>query len=226
MSARTDLESDLKEILGKGLRQDASYPVVAPRTPEQTAQAVRVARDHHFNVMVLGNESSKPPQQSSLRENILVILNVWLTGIEKLSPFSVRILSGTPVSSLVRGGSEPPRKTVGGLICGTLGTSEDASLNALWRRARSVEVITASGEIQRFAAPASASMEDPATANLFLGSRGRLGVVASVELTAPLPIIVEAVGERGAPIKSEYREPLISQREVQMLLDPNGLFQW
>jgi FAD/FMN-containing dehydrogenase len=226
MSARAELEAELKEIVGKGLRQDAFYPVVAPRTPEETAGVVRAARDHQFNVLVLGNESSKPPQLSSLRENILVILNVWLTGIQKTTPFAARVLSGTPVSSVVRGGSEPPRKTLGGLICGATATDQDASLRALWQRVRTLEVITASGETQRFAAPAAVSMDDPATASIFLGSRGRLGVVAAVELLTPLPIAVEDSNDKTALRKPDQGEPLISRQDVQTLLDPNGLFQW
>jgi FAD/FMN-containing dehydrogenase len=226
MSARAELEAVLKEIVGKGLREDAYYPVVAPRTPEETALVVRAARDHRFSVMVLGNESSKPPQLSSLRDNILVILHVWLTGIQKLSPFSVRVLSGTPVSSVVRDGSEPPRKTIGGLICGTPGAHLDASLRALWPRVRSLEVITANGDVAHFATPAAVSTEDPATANLFLGSRGRLGVVTSVELTTPLPISVTDASERVSTRKAVSEEPLLSQKDVQLLLDPNGLFQW
>jgi len=226
MSARTELEEELKEIVGKGLRQDAFYPVVAPRTPEQTAQVVRAAREHLFSVMVLGNECSKPPQLSALHENILVILNVWLTGIERTSPFAVRVLSGTPASSVVHGGSEPPRKTIGGLICGAAGGEHDATLSALWPRVRSLDVIVASGEMQRFAAPTTASFDDPATANAFLGSRGRLGVIASVELATPIPVVVQNGEDRGAPRTSSAGEALLTQKDVQLLLDPNGLFQW
>jgi FAD/FMN-containing dehydrogenase len=226
MSARTELEADLRNIVGKGLREDAYYPVVAPKTPDQIAQVIQVAGEHHFSVLVLGNESSQAPQLSALRENILVILNVWLTGIEKLSPFSVRVLSGTPVSSVVRGGSEPPRKTIGGLICGTSRLGNDASLSALWPRVRSLEVITAGGELQKFATPATVNMDDPATANFFLGSHGKLGVVASVELTTPLPVVVETQGEQSASEPTMRGESLIALSEVQKLLDPNGLFHW
>jgi FAD/FMN-containing dehydrogenase len=225
MSARAELEAVLQEIVGKGLRQDAFYPVVAPRTAEETALVIRAARDYQFSVLVLGNESSKPPQLTGLRENILVILNVWLTGIQSLSPFAARVLSGTPVSSVVKDGSEPPRKTLGGLICGTPGAHHDASLRALWPRVRYVEVILSSGETQRFAAPAAASADDPATANLLLGSRGRLGVVTAVEVTTPLPIPVTDSSERAAT-SSAVGEPLLTQKDVQSLLDPHGLFQW
>jgi FAD/FMN-containing dehydrogenase len=225
MSARADLEAALQEVVGKGLRQDAFYPVVAPRTAEETAQVVRLARDYQFSVLVLGNESSKPPQLTGLRENILVILNVWLTGIQKLSPFAARVMSGTPVSSVIRDGSEPPRKTLGGLICGTPGAHHDASLRALWPRVRYVEIITAGGDLQRFAAPGAASTDDPAMANLLLGSRGRLGVITAVEVTTPLPIPVTDSSER-ATLGAAVGEPLLSQKDVQSLLDPHGLFQW
>ncbi|HEY3294423.1 MAG TPA: FAD-binding protein [bacterium] len=226
MSAREELEAELREIVGKGLRQDAFYPVVAPKTPEQTAQVVKAARDHRYNVLVLGNESSKPPQLSTLRENILVILNVWLTGIEKVSPFSVRVLGGTPVSSVVRGGSEPPRKTIGGLICGMAGSDHDASLRALWSRVRSIDVILSTGEIQKFAGPGTVSVEDPAGANLFLGSRGRLGVIAAVEMATPIPVAVLDGNDRANGRTPEAGEPLLSPKDIQTLLDPNGLFQW
>jgi len=226
MSARAELELSLKEIVGKGLRQDAYYPVVAPKTPEEAAQVIRAARDHQFNVLVLGNESSRPPQLSALRDNILVILNVWLTGIERLSPFSVRVLGGTPVASVVHGGSEPPRKTVGGLICSASVSSHEVTLRALWSRVRCAEVITANGEIQRFAAPSAVSIEDPATANLLIGSRGRLGMVAAVELMKPIPIAVQDSKEREKSNHVGRDETLFSQTDAQMLLDPHGLFQW
>jgi len=226
VSLRTELEASLREIVGKGLRQDAYYPVVAPKTAGELSQVVRAAREHKFNLLVLGNESSKPPQHSTLRENILVVLNVWLTGIEKLSPFSVRVLSGTPISSVVNGGSAPPRKTLGGLICGASGSHRDVTLRTLWSHVRCLEVITASGELQRFSAPMVASAEDPATANLFLGSRGRLGIVASVELIKPIPIPVLGVSESNTQGTTERNESLISHEDVQVLLDPDGLFRW
>lgn len=215
----------LRETVGAVLVQESPYAVVAPRTVESAVLGMRVARNHRFRVMVLGTGSSFPPQFTILRDDVMAILSAGLAGAVALSPFAVRILAGTPVSALFSASVSPGRKTVGGLIAAADCTFGDVLLRALWKRVLALEVIAPTGECRRLAGPVSASSADPATANAFIGSRGRLGMIAAVELSPPIPLgAIEVESEpRG---RAFGEDAAFSRRDLQQVLDPDAVFQW
>jgi FAD/FMN-containing dehydrogenase len=223
---RNEIESLLSEIVGRDLRMDARYPLAAPRTVEAAVQLVRTARDHQFSLMILGDGSSFPADFTMLRENVVVIRTGWLNTVQRITPFAVRASCGAAPSTLIQAGTETTHRTIGGLICDPRGGLKDPVLRAFWARVRRIEVITATGEIKQFAGPAAASLEDPATANLFIGTRGRMGMITSVELGSPIPVTAadRTDGSRGGA--AGVGDSPLSQKEIQTLADPTGVFQW
>ena len=100
-------------------------------------------------------------------------------------------------------------------------------LRALWARATALEVISASGEIRRHLTATAGSPDDPGAAELFLGSRGRLGLITALEVFGVLPVdLADGEFERRHGFTAERSEPLLTLKDVQSELDPDGLFQW
>jgi FAD/FMN-containing dehydrogenase len=227
MMSTVEFLAVLKEQIGASVLQESPYPVIAPTTVEAAAACVRAARDHHFNVLVLGSGSSFPPDFHVLRENLLALMTIRLTGTQRVNAFSTRVLAGTPVAAVVHGPKDGARKTLGGLLADTRDRAVDPVIRALWARATAVEVISASGELRRHLTATAGSPDDPGAAELFLGSRGRMGMITALEVSGPLPLeLPESDGERRQGFAPERSEPPLTLKELQVELDPDGLFQW
>jgi hypothetical protein len=219
------LVADLKEFVGEALLQERPYPVVAPRNVETASQAVQIALRNQSNVMVLGSGSSFPPDFSILRQNVLALLMVRMVGVERISPFAVRVLAGTPVSTILADVTAD-RQTIGGLLADSTRPENASALRALWPHIRSIEVLTAGGEVRRIPGCDSGAELRPG-ATLFAGSRGRLGLIISLEITGPVPISPSLnTGDVRATYAAGHGDAIISQRDVQLTLDSSGLFQW
>lgn len=226
MNTKFEFLAMLREIAGKSLLQDSPYAVVAPDTVELAAQIVRAARDCQFNIMVLGSGSTFPPDFTILRENLLALMTIRLSGVNPVSPFAARVLAGTPLSAIVQDGSVNSRRTIGGVLCDPKSLAS-RPVRALWARIHAVEVMGKDGALRRFATSAAAGMDDPGTASLLLGSRGRLGLITAVELDTPLPIVPgESDGEKRVGFDLGEGAAALAMKDVQPLLDPDGLFQW
>jgi FAD/FMN-containing dehydrogenase len=225
MSSRYEILAALREIGGKSLLQEEPYPVLAPRTVELAAQIFQTARESEHKILIIGSGSSFPPNFSVLRDNVVAVMTVGLMGIEHLTPFCARILSGTPSAHVFKGESIEKR-TLGGLVCDAATKSGDGLRQSFWTRIRAVEVLTATGEVQRFAGAAQATLDDPALANLFVGSAGRLGMITAFEVATPLPILSETARDQRMAFEGGAGDAAISAKDAQLLLDPNGLFQW
>jgi FAD/FMN-containing dehydrogenase len=207
--------------------QEAPYPVIAPTTVEAVADCVRVAREQHVGVLTLGSGSSFPPDFHVLRENLLALMTIRLTGIQTVNPFTTRILAGTPVAAVVHGANEYARKTVGGLLADAHDRMADPAIRALWSRVNAVEVISPQGEIRRCLTAQAGGRDDPGIAELLLGSRGRLGVITAVEIAGLVPLeLTDGAAERHPRLTGERSEPPLTLREIQVHLDPDGVFQW
>ncbi len=227
MMSTVEFRALLHEIEGAAVLQEAPYPVVAPTTIEAAAACVRAARSQHFNVLVLGSGSSFPPDFHVLRENLLALMTIRLTGAQQVSAFTTRVLAGTSAAAVVRGAKEYPRKTVGGLLADSRDRAADPVIRELWTRATALEVISSAGELRRHLTVAVSSPDDPGTAELFLGSRGRLGMITALEVSGRLPLdLAENDGERRQGFVGERSEPPLTLMDLQAGLDPDGVFQW
>ena len=87
MTSPRDFVEIVQQITGAALLQETPYPVVAPTTVEAAAQCVRAAREQRFSVLVLGSGSSFPPDFHVLRENLLALMTIRLTGAQRVSAF-------------------------------------------------------------------------------------------------------------------------------------------
>jgi FAD/FMN-containing dehydrogenase len=220
-----NLISELREAVGDALVQESPYPVVAPRSVEIAAKTVMLARQNQFHVMVVGSGSSFAADFSVLRNNLLAILTTRLAGVERISPFACRVLSGTPVATVVRD-PDAARKTIGGLLADSPRAENGRALRAFWSRVRAIEALTADGQVHRVTCANSGHSAFP-TATMFRGTRGRLGMITAIELVGPIPIAADVdEAERLVAFNSGRGDPALSQHDLQQALDRDGIFQW
>jgi FAD/FMN-containing dehydrogenase len=226
MSDRAGLIETLRNLVSGGLRQEEPRPVVVPATVEEAAGCLRAAHEFGFVVLPLGSGSSFPADFSLRRENVLAVSAARLAGMERLSPFDVRILAGTPTAAVLRA-VDSPRHTLGGLVCDVLRGRGVLALDVLWRRLRRVELINNGGQITTLAGPLCGSAGDCALATLIVGSRGRLGMVTALEICGPVPIVAEnEMASRSDSLPAGATGCAVTRTEVQRLADECGLFQW
>jgi len=226
MSDRAKLVEALRSLVGIGLRQEDPHPVVVPANLEEAAGCLRLAREWDFVVLPLGSGSSFPADFALRRQNVLAVSSARLAGMERLSPFAVRVLSGTPTATVLRA-VDSPRRTLGGLLCGVHRDNGTSALGALWRRVRRIELINGRGEVCDLAGPLCASTADPALAALVVGSRGRLGFVTALEIAGTAPIVVEnETVPRSDSLPAGVAESAVSRLDAQRVADDAGLFQW
>jgi FAD/FMN-containing dehydrogenase len=226
MSDRVKLIEALRELVGEGLRQDDPYPVAVPASIAEAAACLRLARECGFVVLPLGSGSSFPADFSLRRQNVLAVSSARLAGMERVSPYAVRVLSGTPTAAVLRA-ADSPRRTLGGLLCDVPRGPGVSALGALWRRVRRMEWINSRGETTDLAGPLCMSTTDPALAALVVGSRGRLGFVTALEIAGTAPIVVEnETVPRSDSLPAGAAESAVSRLDAQRVADEAGLFQW
>lgn len=216
----------LRDVAGDTLLQESPYPVVAPRTVEMLALVVQYARIEGKKVMVLGTGSSFAEDFDPVSSEVIAIMTYRLSGVQKLSPFVTRILSGTPVSRVFSGQSLPERKTIGGLIASNL-PSSDQAIGALYSRLLTIEMVNADADVIRLAGPNTVHAADPGLANALFGSQGRLGIIAAVEVCRPDMLELSSgngVTPLGPAIASH--ESAIRRSDITRTFDPDGLFAW
>ncbi len=227
MKSIHELIETLREVAGPALLQEEPYVVVAPKTTEQGTACIQAARDHSCHVMILGSGSSFPPDFALLRDNVIALLTVRLTGIQSVSPFVNRVLCGTPVEAILNSEESPPRRTLGGLIADARSGLRDPALRAIWAQTVSLEIFGADHGLQTLPAAASATNRDGASAELLIGSRGRLGWIAALHLKATLPIHVESFSQSGSYSTSfNSTETALRGGDLRALFDAHSLFQW
>lgn len=225
MSDPERLIAALVEIVGTGLRQEQPYPVVVPQTAHEAVQCIRAARDHGYTVLPLGTGSSFSSDFSLRRDNVMAITTARLNGLEQVSPFATRVSSGTPISAILRG-MEHSRKTVGGFICDAYRSANASGLHLLWSNVRLVESISGFGEYLSVKGPAAIGAAEPAVANIFIGSRGRIGFITAVEVSGLIPIQIDAAIASHSEAITSSSDCSISRVEIAHFADPAGLFQW
>jgi FAD/FMN-containing dehydrogenase len=226
MNDRERLSAALRDLIGDGLRQETPYPVVLPRTADEAVQCVRAARDFGFTVLPLGSGSSFAADFTLRRENVMAIAAVRLSGIERISPFTLRIQSGTSVTAVLRG-VESARRTVGGLICELHRGNGLVPFSALWRRVRRVELIDGHGEITEWAGLLCTKNEDFALSSIIPGSRGRLGFVTALDIAGTIPIhVYDESSTLPDSLPAAATESAIGRSDVHRMTDTAGLFQW
>lgn len=225
MSDRERLIAALVEIVGTGLRQEHPYPVVVPQSADEAVQCIRAARDYGYTVLPLGTGSSFSSDFSLRRDNVMAITTARLNGLEQISPFATRVSAGTAISAILRG-MEHSRKTVGGFICDANKTANSNGLSFLWSNVRLVESISGSGDYLSVKGPAAIGAAEPAVANLFIGSRGRIGFITAVEVSGLIPMRADAAIASHSETITSSSDCSISRAEVAHYADPAGLFQW
>jgi FAD/FMN-containing dehydrogenase len=226
MSDRVKLIEALRELVGEGLRQEDPHPVVVPGTIAEAAACLRLARECGFVVLPFGSGSSFPVDFALRRQDVLAVSSARLAGMERLSPYAVRVLAGTPTAAVLRG-ADLPRHTLGGLLCDVHRGPGVSILGALWRRVRRIEWINGRGETADLAGPLCMSATDPALAALVVGSRGRLGFVTALEIAGTAPIVVEnETVPRSDSLPVGAADSAVSRLDTQRVADEAGLFQW
>jgi FAD/FMN-containing dehydrogenase len=226
MSERVRLVEALRSLVGAGLRQEDPYPVAVPASVTEAVGCLCAARDYGFVVLPLGSGSSFPPDFALRRKNVLAVCTARLAGMERLSPFAVRLLAGTPVAGVLRA-VDTPRRTLGGLVCDTHRGHQAAVADALWRRVRRVELLDSRGEIVALAGPLCSSTGDSALASLLIGSRGRLGLVTAIEISGTVPVAVEnEMVPRSDSLPAAAAQSVVARPDAQRIADESGLFQW
>jgi len=228
MSGTNTLLTRLRDLGDGVLLQEQPYPVVAPYSLEQAIACISAAREEACVVMPLGSGSSFPKDFRLLRERLLAVMTIRLQGSCSISPFAIQVLSGTPVSTVVNNHAQEGRRTLGGLIAGARTGMNDSLLRSVWMRTRAMNVIAGEGRILTFSGPARCGSHDDA-AGWLVGSRGRLGLIVSVELAPPLPVYANELIEeelRGSLTGSCEGDFVLSSGEIRSCLDSPGLFQW
>jgi len=216
MSVRQDLLTVLRNTVGAPILQEDPYVVVAPKSVEAVQLCVASARDFSYRVLVLGSGSSFPLDFSILRENVVAIMTIGLTGIEAVSSPAIRVGSGVSVNSIVDGYASSERRTLGGLIADHRVGSMEPVLGYVWPRVSRLEVLTGDCKVNYFSN----------IATFLIGSRGRLGIITAIEIRASLPIHVsDRVGGK-SPSSVNNGDTAIGGVELRTLLDEHGLFQW
>jgi len=227
MSALDDMTTSLRESVGTALIQERPFPVVAPTTMEDAAATVRAASEHGFRVLTLGSGSSFSADFAVRHADTVAVMMAKLVGVSALSPFSMRVLSGTPVRAVLRGAPDNARKTIGGWIAGGRGGLQDAAFRALWRQVRFAEVLDSRGEMRRFASSTQTGSGDTWPAEVLIGSRGRSGAIIALELAPPVPVSAPDTDDEPRAARSDgYGEAVILRRELELVMDGDGVFQW
>lgn len=227
MTPASRVSTMIKEIIGEDLIQEVPYPIVAPGNLEVLPRIFSVARSEGFKVFCHGAGSSFPPDFSLLRDNVIAITTSRLSGVLQTSPFSFKVLAGTPVSKVIQPVHGYARRTIGSLIASADFSVEDSILRILWPKVLRLEIVTAQGEFRNFSALSNVCPENPNMASWFLGSTGRLGMITAVEMLAPIPIRHNALDIDS--IKRSNKSNLnfvLKREEIEVLLDPEGLFKW
>lgn len=228
MNGTNVLLSRLRDLGDGVLLQEQPYPVAAPQSIEQAMDCVAAARAEACVVMPLGSGSSFPKDFRLLRERLLAVMTVRLQGVRQTSPFALYVLSGTSVAAVVGNHTRVSRKTLGGLIAGARAGTDDFMLRLVWRRTRAVDVITGDGRLLTFAGPARCGVSDN-LASWLIGSRGKLGLIVSVDLAPPLPLHVSESSEESIPgslVGSVDGDSVLGSGDLRSRMDPHGLFQW
>jgi FAD/FMN-containing dehydrogenase len=187
---------------------------------------VQYARIEGLKVMVLGTGSSFADNFRLASANVIAIMTYRLSGLQQISPFVTRILSGTLLARLFTGDILTERKTLGGLIAGCQ-PGRDAAAGVVVSRLLAVEMINAEAKVVRLAASNTAHSGDPGLANALFGSQGRAGIITAVEVTRSLPWNLQAdSGADGFVPSVASHDAAVKRTDVIRLLDPDGLFAW
>lgn len=225
MNVRMALAAALNDIVGSGLLQTDPHIVAAPRSVDETRAVVQAAREYGYSIMPLGTGSSFPSDYSLIRETSVAVLCAGLRSVEHYTPFRVRVESGTPAASLLNETTACSRSTLGGLVCGMRRFGDDPALAAIWRRIAALEILNGAGDsrlIARGGRTANALAID-----LFLGSRGRLGLITAFHLATPLPWAMNAqAAEAAHDIEQSSGDAVLTTADLQQMLDGSGAFHW
>jgi FAD/FMN-containing dehydrogenase len=219
------LAESLRDVAGEALIQETPYPVVAPRSVDALAALLKFARRENLHVLPLGSGSSFDSSFQLTRPNVMAVLTGGLCSIEKFSPWGFRVLSGTPVSRLFRGGIVHERKTLGGLIAGSAGIHGEVE-RTLWSQLSRIEVMNGEGELLQLAGPNRASAGDPGLASVLFGSQGRIGMIISADVRGPLPLDVALEEPRTVGAVLSPNAAVASRNELARILDPSSVFAW
>ena len=219
------LSETLRGIAGDNLLQETPYPVIAPDREEMLPQILGAARSESFRILLLGTGSSFPGDFSLVRDNVIAITTSKLAGMKAISTGTSRVFAGTSVAQLIKNANST-RKTVGGLLAWSLNPTSDVALKALWPRLVSLRVLTGKGETKEFFFPSAVSSDDPGLGTLYLGSRGRMGMIVSIDFLSPLPVDVKDGGQLDKPKEFREVQQVLRRDEAEALFDPEGLFKW
>ena len=216
----------LQDVAGDSLLQETPYPVVAPRTIETLMLVVQYARIEGLKVVVLGAGSSFADNFRLPHHRVLAVMTYRLGGIQQLSPYTIRILSGTSITRLFGSNAITPHRTIGGLIAGGR-LDRDSVASLILSHLLTLEIINPEAKIVRLAGPGAASSDDPGLARAVFGSKGHFGVITAIEVARSLPreIKSEPGPEVFTPAASTYESP-IKPTDICRLFDPDGLFAW
>lgn len=229
MTSRERVSSRLREIPDAHFVEanDLVYPVVSPCTAEAAAQVLQIADDEGYRAMLMGTGSSFAEDFSPATDQVIAVFSAQLTGLHKVSAFSTLVRSGTRLEQVVSRTSGFDRKTVGGLLCDEPRRNQALLLHALWSRIIRVHVFGGGSRLHVLSGPRGMTDSDPAMASVFLASRGRLGMIAAVELSDPVPFEIGSSVEQPVPFgEADLGESALSVDAVRSVFDPDGLFRW
>jgi hypothetical protein len=219
----SELEQD-SELL---LKQAQPFPVVAPRTKNAVARAVELARRFEYGVLPLGTGSSFAADYMVTREKTIALMCGSLSVIEQTSSSLIHVLAGTSLSKLITGAPLSKHRTLGGLICGSRGLTEDAALKILWPRIQSLFILGNEGAAKALKTDISADNHDRACANLMIGSKGHFGILVACDFVSPLPVIPMGVLTESRAEHGDNRGLAVMESdELTRMMDPQGLFRW
>lgn len=208
--------------------------VIAPASPEVVQDAVEVARREHFRVLPLGTGSSFPATYTPLRADTMAILVGALEGESGGDAFSGWYWAGTKLPRLAAVypgllAGERQRATLGGLIAGKPPSASDPTWQRLRRLLISMEVLTATGNLETFAGEGTGTVYNLSSSHLFFGSQGTLGIILRVRLRriiSPDANALQPPENRETTLAASTGQPAFQWSQLRALLDPGGLFAW
>jgi FAD/FMN-containing dehydrogenase len=229
-----ELSASLRNRFGDRLLQERPRVVIAPTCLEDIVATLEIARRERFKLLPLGTGSSFPPKYPNLRDNLIAILMGSLEGSSGGDAFFTSYWAGTKLQRLSAEypglfDGEKQRATLGGFIAEQPVSSLMPSLSLFRRLLLSVEVLTASGDVEIFGGESTGTIQNLSSSHLLFGSRGHLGILLKVQLRRGMPSSGEssrAAEKFGTPFVSYSTQPAFSRSQLQELLDPGGLFAW
>lgn len=230
MNDTKDILQTFRDLKDVSVLQEDPHPVIAPLTVGGVASTVRLAYENKIKVIPIGTGSSFGADFLMRTPHVIAITTNRLKGTTSVSPFCTRVFAGTPPDQLFSSEIKTERRTIGSLIAAAR-ASEDVSLLSLALSAvLKMQVVSGDGSLKEFSGFAAGDKSASNSASFFLGSGGRLGIIASLDFRAPIPLVklMEDSRQKTALIEGQKlkKKEIMSRSDLESIMDPWGTFSW